>query len=50
MQIPFEAVTWKQGTSVVITIPSDFVKNGQVRLGQKLKFSVEVDGHSEVEQ
>jgi antitoxin component of MazEF toxin-antitoxin module len=42
MKLKFNAQVWKTGNSYVITIPNDYVKNGQIPENTELSFSVEV--------
>lgn len=37
-----EALVWKVGDSSVITIPSDYIKNGQMQVGKEYNVWIEV--------
>jgi antitoxin component of MazEF toxin-antitoxin module len=44
MKMPIkEALVWKMGNSSVITIPSDYVSNGQIKVGKKYSVIIEVE-------
>lgn len=43
MKMPIkEAMVWEIGNSAVITIPSDYVNNGQIQVGKKYSIIIEV--------
>ena len=37
---PFKAKLWKQGNSLLVTIPSEFVKSGAVKEGEYVDMSI----------